>query len=152
MTHLSAGRHRSFMARPMRPSMLLGVTRLHAAIATSTGRIARSLLFTTASSHVKIFSVNSARGRGTDGVFPSNLSSRRNARKLSSALVLEIIRKGRIDRIGRGGSIGKSNRRDYHLAGRVCSRPRSMSTNGISREAPNIRVRHSSPSVATALR
>ena len=44
----------------MRPSMLVGVTRLHAAIATSTGRIARSLLFTTASSHVKIFSVNSA--------------------------------------------------------------------------------------------
>jgi len=38
----------------------IGVTRLHAAIATSTGRITRSLLFTTASSHVKIFSVNSA--------------------------------------------------------------------------------------------
>jgi hypothetical protein len=60
MTHLAAGRHRLVMARPMRPSMLVGVTRLHPAIATSTGRIARSLLFTTASSHVKIFSVNSA--------------------------------------------------------------------------------------------
>jgi len=31
-------------------------------------------------------------------------------------LVLEIIRKGRIDRIGHGGTIGKSNRRDDHLA------------------------------------
>src|SRR5260221_7792029 len=60
MTHLVAGRHRSVMACPTRPSMLFGVTRLHAAIATSTGRITRSLLFTTASSHVKIFSVNSA--------------------------------------------------------------------------------------------
>ncbi len=45
------------------PSMLVGVTRSHAAIATSTGRIARSLLFTTASSHVKIFSVHSAQNR-----------------------------------------------------------------------------------------
>jgi len=53
MTHLAAGRHRSVMARPMLPSMLVDVTRLHAAIATSTGRIASSLLFTTASSHVK---------------------------------------------------------------------------------------------------
>src|SRR5882757_3274580 len=105
MTHLSAGRHRSLMARPMRP-----------AIATSTGRIARSLLFTTASSHVKIFSVNSARGRGTDEMFPPNFSSCPTARKLSSALVLEIILKGRIDRTGRGGTIGKSNRRDDHLA------------------------------------
>jgi hypothetical protein len=60
MTDLAAGRHRSVMARPMRPSMLVGVTRLHPAIATSTGRIARSLLFTTASSHVKIFGVNGA--------------------------------------------------------------------------------------------
>jgi len=33
--------------------------------------------------------------------------------------VLEIILKGRIGRIGRGGTIGKSNRRDDHLAGRV---------------------------------
>ncbi len=63
MRHLAAGRHRSVMARPMRPSMLVGITRLHAAIATSTGRIARGLLFTTVSSHVKIFSVNSAQNR-----------------------------------------------------------------------------------------
>src|SRR5258708_1659507 len=39
-------------------------------------------------------------------------------------LVLKIILKGRIDRIGHGRTIGKSNRRDDYLAGRVCSRPK----------------------------
>src|SRR5258708_550071 len=67
------------MARPMRPSMLLGVTRLHAAIATSTGRIARSLLFTTPSSHVKIFSwvprvpIFGTRALGSLRLFPFDL-------------------------------------------------------------------------------
>ncbi len=54
--HFAAGRQRSVMARPMHPSMLLGVTWSHPAIGTSTNRTARSLLFDT-SSHVKIVGV-----------------------------------------------------------------------------------------------
>src|SRR6267154_765466 len=62
MTHLAAGRQRSVMARPMRPSMLVGVTRLHAAIATSTDRTATSLLFMT-TIYVNIVGANKAIAR-----------------------------------------------------------------------------------------
>ena len=46
MTHLAAGRQRSLMARPMRPSMLVGITRLHPAKAKNTERTATSLPIT----------------------------------------------------------------------------------------------------------
>src|SRR6266403_5216892 len=59
MTHLAAGRQRSVMARPIRPSMPVGVTpRLHPEIVRSRNETTSSLLFTTGSSHVEIVRVN----------------------------------------------------------------------------------------------
>jgi len=59
MTHLPAGRHRSVMARPIRPSMLVGVTpRLHPEMVRSRNETTSSLLFTAGSSHVEIVRVN----------------------------------------------------------------------------------------------
>src|SRR5260370_24903639 len=53
MTRLAAGRQRSVMASPIRPSMLVGVTpRLHPEIVRSRNETMSSLLFTTGSSHV----------------------------------------------------------------------------------------------------